>query len=574
MRNYNDFQETKTVGGFYVDENKGYRDQLSSVLESVQSQFSMSPIDDVVRVLKNDILKESYKERLLEGYNNLGTTDPYFGLHADRIEQLFENSTYEILRESTVSSLSPIVGLTLPVLTKSYAESVAKDIVATEVSPQIVVKKQFERKFIKDKAGKKYYFPEIFYNGQWKTVAASGKGKPISAKWYPESDELKTKPLYKLNLLTESGGALEKRDSLSYDLHITKVKVVTKDSDNSSTSEKEYKVDIVARMDEQHITHHDITVYGEDDAKTPVKDTLVFLVDWYNGMVSVSSLQGAVTKVQFGGHLSNQNNFETLEVDRERQTFTWNMEEGVRINTGMTVERIKDEKSMMNNDWTAQLVSDMSSLVAQFEDNDVLDQLYGSFEKWKGERDFPLGYEDGFVLEKKFKCIPPTGSLLTTAEYLERELQYSVTAMINTLKNKIKESDIYFVMHGHPENMHLPLAGIDWILSDEGQMAGVSLGYKFGVTTNNKTRINVVSSLKEPKERGIMLTAYALSPNVFTFKTWKYSMNIENVYRNPLTPLNPNIMATSRYKFASLQPVQGRIQLVDNEYGLGVKNAG
>ena len=102
-------------------------------------------------------------------------------------------------------------------------------------------------------------------------------------------------------------------------------------------------------------------------------------------------------------------------------------------------------------------------------------------------------------------------------------------------------------------------------------MGGLSLGYKFGITTNNGTQIHVVSSAKEKKADGIMLTAYALTENVFTFKNWKYSMNIENTYRNPMAPNIPNIMATSRYKFASLQAVQGKIGLVNNNYGIGAR---
>ena len=252
------------------------------------------------------------------------------------------------------------------------------------------------------------------------------------------------------------------------------------------------------------------------------------------------------------------------------------MEEGVRLNTGVTIERIKDTKALVGTDHVAEVVSEMSSVITQLEDNDVLDQLKQSFEHWKGvdSRSFPLGYDARYVMETKFDCLPATNSYKSTAEYVGAELPYLVTKFINELKTILKETDIMFVMHGHPSCIDLVTMDIDWIISSnsEKQMGGLSLGYKFGITTNNGTQIHVVSSMKEKKEDGIMLTAYALSENVFTFRNWKYSMNIENTYRNPMAPNIPNIMATSRYKFASLQAVQGKIALQNNGYGIGQRS--
>lgn len=41
----------------------------------------------------------------------------------------------------------------------------------TEVPSKPVIKLAFERKFLKDKAGKKYYIPEIFYDESYKEVS-------------------------------------------------------------------------------------------------------------------------------------------------------------------------------------------------------------------------------------------------------------------------------------------------------------------------------------------------------------------------------------------------------------------
>nr|DAI29528.1 MAG TPA: Structural protein sp46 [Caudoviricetes sp.] len=576
MKYQNDFQPTATVGGFYLDSDKGYNDGLTQTLESVQAAFQLSPVHHLSNILQSRPLKEQYKEKLMENYINGLPQDRYYGLHAEKLDQLFENTATDLLIENSVAQLSPVVGLTFPVLTKSYAESISKDIVMTEVATQPVVKKQFERKFIKDRQGNKYYYPEIFYNDDWKKVQATARGKAMPNAFYPSgADKLFEKPIFNFNLLGEAGGALDKGDSFSYDLCISAVQITVKDATGTGTSLQTFPVDIRARVDEDHVAHARVTGYGLDSDKTPVSDELVFIVDWQQGTVSVNSLGGKVEKVKFGGHLSNQLNTETMSVDKEREGFVWNMEEGVRLNTGVTIERIKDTKALVGTDHVAEVVSEMSSIITQLEDNDVLDQLKQSFEHWKtiDERSMPLGYDARYVMETKFDCNPVTNSYKSTAEYVGAELQFLVTRFINDLKMILKETDLMFVMHGHPSCIDLVTMDIDWIISSnsEKQMGGLSLGYKFGITTNNGTQIHVVSSAKEKKADGIMLTAYALTENVFTFKNWKYSMNIENTYRNPMAPNIPNIMATSRYKFASLQAVQGKIGLVNNNYGIGAR---
>jgi hypothetical protein len=86
--------------------------------------------------------------------------------------------------------------------------------------------------------------------------------------------------------------------------------------------------------------------------------------------------------------------------------------------------------------------------------------------------------------------------------------------------------------------------------------------------TSNKNRIHVVSSLKISKDKGIRVVAYPLTKEVITFKHYKYSLNIENIYRNPNTPLTPNVMGTSRHLTTEVLPIQGEFALTDNTFGI------
>jgi hypothetical protein len=305
---------------------------------------------------------------------------------------------------------------------------------------------------------------------------------------------------------------------------------------------------------------------GDNGAK--VEDILTGMVDFYTGTVSVASTGGKITKVKFGGNLSNENNLETVELDREREVKEWKIPDGQRINTGLTIEKIKDYKALFNLDVTTEVIADMSTVLTQFEDSDILSYLDDKLTQWRGRKDLPFGYSDGFVESAKFSCTPPSNVFVTNSSWISTELKYYLNRFIDELKTKLKTTDIMFVVYGHPNNITLIQDDVKWVIDEDTKIGGVQLDYRFGVMTANKNRIHVISSMKVAKEKGIRVVAYPLSNEVITFKHYKYSLNIENIYRNPFTPLTPNVMGTSRYLTTDVLPVQGDFVLENNGFGL------
>jgi len=207
---------TQVVGAFIRNDNVEFKDDVKMMLEGFSSHYSCNAINDIVRIMGVDSMKEDYKNRLLGNVVSESFDDQYMALHPDKLEQLFENSALEITRESSVQQLAPIVGISLPILKKNYIEGHAKDIVMTEVPTKPIIKTSFERKFIKDKEGKKYYIPEIFYNDDYKLVVEKSSGKPVNAEW-------RDLPLQDFDILGASGGTIQARDSLAYDFCIDEV---------------------------------------------------------------------------------------------------------------------------------------------------------------------------------------------------------------------------------------------------------------------------------------------------------------------------------------------------------------
>lgn len=550
----------RVIGSFNVDKNHDFKDTVKNLFESFQSSYQMDAVTDISKILRVESLKEAYKNELLADVMESNIDDPYYAMMPEKLEQLFENSSLELLEESGVANLAPIVGITLPILKKSYIEGHSKDIVMTEVPTKPIVKAAYERRFLKDQAGNKYYIPDVFYDDTYKTVMNKGKGTAISSVWYPAGSA--ALPIQDFDILSANGGSIANRDSLALDFAITGVQL----SINSQT----YNVTINATPNfasNSSITYEvKHTVNG-----TTYKDILMGQVDFYTGKVSVCSSAGLIKKVMFGGHLSNENNNHTVELDRERELMEWKIPDGVRLNTGLTLEKIKDYKALFDFDITTEIISDMSTVLTQYEDSEILGFLSDSYDQWKTRGDLPFGYGDhldSFVATGYFSCEPPANKFVTRSQWIDTELKYDLNRFIDELKVKLRNQDLMFVVYGHPNNVTLIQDNVHWVIDEDTKIGGIQLDYRFGVMTANKTRIHVVSTLKCPKARGLRIVAYPLTKELITFKHLKYSLNIENAYRNPFTPLTPNVMGTSRFLTTEVLPVQGEFHILDNGFAL------
>lgn len=555
-------EQVRVIGSFSHDKNADFKDSMKHLFEGFQETYQMDAITDITKILKLDSMKEAYKSELLGDVLNESFADDYYATMPEKLDQLFENSGLEILKESGVAALAPIVGITLPVLKKSYIEGHAKDIVMTEVPTKPIIKAAYERRFLKDAAGNKHYIPDIFYDDSYKTIMSQGRGLEISTAYYPTGDE--TVPFQDFNILAatqaEHNNNVHARDSLAYDFCIKSVMM------QAGEELVPISVNIAPNMAANSSFNYRVKYTQEDG--TVLEDIVVGVVDFYSGLVSVSSTKGLVKKVQFGGHLSNENNNETIELDRERELLEWKIPDGVRINTGLTLEKIKDYKALFDFDITTEIISDMSTVLAQYEDSEILGHLNDRYDEWKGRHDLPFGYTDGFVEEGNFSCEPPSNKFVTRSQWIESELKFDLNRFIDELKVKLRNQDLMFIVYGHPNLISLIQDNVRWIIDDDTKIGGIQLDYKFGVYTPNKNRIHVISTMKCPKGRGLRVVAYPLTKDVITFKHYKYSLNIENAYRNALTPLTPNVMGTSRFLTTDVLPVQGELHIHENEFSL------
>ena len=561
--NSQEYKTTRAVGSFQMEVDRDFKDTLASTLESFKEKFQVDPVFNSVSILTNDVLFEEYKNEMFgdvldptmeSSFAHADDESGYMSLHADKLEQLIANTRDEMVTEATtIGQLSPIVALTLPILKKEYLDMQFKDVLQTVVADKPIINIAYERKFLKDVEGNKYYIPDIFYDKSYREITSKSIGKEISSKWYPESG---TMPFQDLDLLAESGGSLAARDQLSYDFRIAAIKVEV--AGNSGKETIEVPVDCKPDMATSAFSY---TIKVKDTKKdNPETHTcnIYGSYDPYSGRVSVAGIN--VKQVKFGGHLSNSNNNEIVELDRERKNIQYTIAEKERFNTGITIERIRDEKALANIDTTVELVADMTEVCAQTKDSNIQAFLEDSFQRTLGAKDFaPMGYNIQFARSIMFDMQKADDYMIPESEWRSPQLRMYFSRVIGYMKQQLRDTRLMFVVSGNPYCIERFFETDDkcrWVIDNNTKIGGVKFDYKFGMTIMDGTRVHIISTLKEDIAKGLRIVAYPLTETVLTYRQYDYSFNIENNYRNPLTPSIPSIMAVQRYENIEYLPLQ------------------
>ena len=211
---------TNIVGSFAMDKDQDYKNEIKALYENFASTYNLNIISeqDVKRIVDNDVTRADYKNALLSDVLEATNSDPWFDRHAAMLSQLFENCCHEIALESSVGTMNPLIGLTLPILKKNYYENIAKDIIMTEVPDKPYIEFQFERMFLRDADGNKYYAPDVFFTDKYKEVYAKTRGKDLSTL-YPDGVELSNN----IDVLADAGGDYRKFDKLGLDFAISDI---------------------------------------------------------------------------------------------------------------------------------------------------------------------------------------------------------------------------------------------------------------------------------------------------------------------------------------------------------------
>lgn len=525
-----------------VNQSKG--DGFGEILKEAFEYFSEQNVQMVSgfnEILTEDVLFNEYVNRMTIGMN---------ADDANQLTQLLENQRIQILQESTVGQITPIVGLAMPTVRKMWTKCALKNAIPTETAKVPSFTISWMEPYLRDMDGTKHPLPQALRD------ANNHYEKP---QLYNEYIEV---PADTQNLLTLTkydgvSASQENHDAIDPILFIEYVKMGKTTADTVETA-SEVKVDIKLHIENGF--YGLVTLVDEDgvpvlDAGTqkPITDQLFGTINLETGEFSVACVKGLIKAVKFKGWLTHENNTRTQSVSFDIRRKDIRIGTGAHINAPLPIEFLQDTMALYNIDASVEVVDLMSNVVAQKLDREIIDFFENSFK------------QSGSPFIGTFDVKPSAGFAGSPTEW-RSEIRTTIDWWANRLKEYTQFTQGYFVIFGNPIDINL-IPDISWTFrSVQGEQAGVNVNYDFGVMTATNTFQVVASSNVEPGK----LTMFFV-PNTASYMTYKYypyTFNIEKGYLDPQMPNVPSIMMTKRHTIEELIPMQVQINILHNDGSL------
>lgn len=451
--NFNDMNPTVKSRQF------GGSDTFNDTLKEAISFFAESNIQMVSGI--NEILGEQalfceYVNRLTEGM----AAD-----EADVLEQLLENCRYEILRESTVSQVTPITGLAMPTIRKMWVKTALKNAIPTEAAKKPSFSISWMEPYMIDGQGKKTALPQAGEQSSKLANLVSVPMPKIGVSGGQDVHGLAVGLTHNLIALAQAKHGVKQRDAIDPIVYITGVVVGT----GSTPTATDCKVVSTRVKLDVHSGFYARVNLGTTDAPEVVQ--LFGNLDCETGEMTITSVGGSkVLGVVVDAKLTQENNERVESVGFDVRNKDIRIGTGSHLNAELPIEWLQDTMALYNIDGTVECVDLMSNVVAQKLDQEIIDFLEKS------------NLDQGAPFTGSFDVRPAAGFAGSPTEW-RHELRTTIEWWANRLKSYTLYTSGHFVLVGHPIDIQL-IPDIQWqFQSAVAERAGVHVNYDFGIMT-------------------------------------------------------------------------------------------
>ena len=566
-----------------------------------------------VAPIVNDFVIENYRTAmesvdygdetmLVENFDDAndvsGTIMKLSQVHENNMRQLLENSAAEVrvanANQFNLNQLTPFDAFLPFTIIRSYLPLIGKDLIPTQTPTQPFIRIKQQYKYIVTKDNKKYLRPDVYANAKESAdILATAKGPEVTDAWFPAATEVaeggtadyeidgvgytcpETLKIQAFDLLGESGGVTAVGDDLDIDVCVKAIRaIVTNAAGEQQVLEQDgYNAypDITSITPQRSVSFK---------VKLPVTDAEGNLEQIVEDMVygdynaathsfNLVSLYGYVRQVQFGGHLSNKNNYEYLSFTHEFGVTQHPIPEGYRSNVPITYEDMQLYNQTASIDIVATAINEMTEIFTQLEDSSIINKIDVDYQKWTGKDvgKHPFEHMRGPVVFNKTVSVKHDSTrLLKRNEVVQDEIQYAVARFIGEMRNTLFAEPFRVVAFAHPNICSLFVGNnVDWkVTPGSAGTDGIRVDYKMGIYTANSDSFRILSSMKIKESDGIRFLIYPVNEqNFLSWKHFKFSMYFDRDHRNPQMDLVPNVMGISRFYTHSYTPLQAKLFIED-----------
>lgn len=556
----------------YADSDAGFKSEVRSIFEAYANE-GVNLTDNIGSVISDAHLREDFIGSICESlaasplFTNADAANaPFYNNYGARVEQLLSNTLKSVAAESVMYGYAPIVAYNPFFLKKQWIDCIFKDVLMTEIPKTPVINLGFERRYLKDLEGERYPLPEALYDDEIvKKLMDASTGLNLTEEAIDIND---CKQLYLIDQKYIPGVNVNDK-SVEITPNICVWKVMLAGADGDIELPVNMTVDVTTHNFINTAIKFDVKDETTGEVKETIEDQLVGHMNFRDAKLTLMSTTGKVTKVFLRGKIANRWNQRSLDVERTVEHIQKTMpESGPRLNSSITVEDAADALALQNIDQISDNINIMGATLANLEDAEINMFLKNSFEAQKKVAETGVLYnelgDNVMIAEGNFNTLPYETFNGRISEWQKDAREY-FERMLSALKIKLRSQNMLFVAVSHPNTVRYLQDGINWVFSDDTQIGGVRLNYNFGIYTTAQDRVHIVTTQRMAESEGIRFIGIPLTQELITFKHYKYNVIIDRGYRNPLTPLTPNIMATQRTLTFEIFPVQGVMTIEGRE---------
>lgn len=491
--------------------------------------------EDAKSILTDDDMFNSYKGKLTENF------DPQL---SEQLDQLMDNTRQEILNENLTSGITPFASLTMPMLVKLWARLTMTNVFPTQPVDVPAFTVSWMKPFIMGHDGEKYYLPDA--------INSIPKGELVGMRQLKPDVALTAGKVSDYDLFTGID-SVDRAKGDSVDRKFSIVGATWPDAYDAATKTTGAKVRFntsqIIEMDTSNTLFAEIS-YPTDDKGTLATDTIQGHVDVEHGKLMLMSLSGKMTAVEIKGYVSSEAHTWATQVSLEIDTTQVQIGSAEHVEATFPVEFLQDVKAMYNVDGQAQTVDQMSQLVAQKVDLNIIQFLKDQYEG------------TNYQFSQKFDVYPSSDFALGATEW-RKQLRSLIDFQTQQVRQNFKDYDAKFVIVGNPlDTMLLP--DVDWnFQSGEGEVGGVGISYQIGAISGVASYKIISSDLMD---QGMLYVVGIPQRSDFkSFMYYPYTFNVVSNYNNSVNTSLPNIMMTKRYTLEKFTPIIGGVSILHND---------
>lgn len=481
--------------------------------------------------LKESVMANLDVERLLEN-----DSTGYMAEDIAKLNQLMENVSTQIIRESSIGALTPAVALSHPLQFVNWIKSTIKNTIKVVVPDSTEIIKQVKKKYlVNPSTNERFELPYAFkdksvvdklMNGVLVKLVAQQPAKTINK-----------------DILIEAGG-IKGKDSINNEFYVTSIVVINKDDNN-----KEVTIPVGRRItrSDRGIANINVRDNGKEYGSVMVN------IDFKNGLLTTMSTDDTVFKyVNIQGTISPESNLHTLSTDWETDDLRFSIGAGMHMNTNVSHERIADTQLFYNIDQTKEVTDLMVDSIDQLKDVQLLGILDGYYEEIAGSLE---------GIEAELDVATPSGNYaLDPVTWRSVQLKDYISRIAVELKKPLQSPGIFSIV-GNSTVIGL-LKDLNWVWNEGSDIGGISTNDAFGIMDHNGTTFKVTKSDRILDDL-IRIFFLPSDPTNDTYTMFQHSTYITNMYNNPSGNIAlPNVMVTDRYLTTKIFNIQGRLELI------------